>query len=395
MTYHILIADDASMNRSLIKDILSQNLDQVTFEEAINGEEVLRIVEQSQIDLIILDLVMPVMDGYETLKRLKNHPVHHDIPVIVNSAITEIKSIEETLKVGAVDYFTKPLSPNDMQIILPLKAKNALLLHEQQMTIIALNKQISDELKNANTFANIMLPHEDSFKSIELFFKYHPSLGIGGDFFDCVEIDGRVHFMIADVTGHGIAAGMASSMVKILYRKSIEKPGIQPHEILEDMNNSIFATFDFAGKDNYFVFTAFVGIIEDNMLYFANAGHPYPMLYQSRLKDFVEIKQNGFLVGMLKNVKFETDRYAIEPDDILFMYTDGLFCAGVESDFAGWKDVFSLSKRIRRVIESDPHEFLEELFYGFHMIHKSNHTDFTDDVAMMLIRLKRDGDAVS
>lgn len=395
MTYHILIADDASMNRSLIKDILSQNLDQVTFEEAINGEEVLRIVEQSQIDLIILDLVMPVMDGYEALKRLKNHPVHHDIPVIVNSAITEIKSIEETLKVGAVDYFTKPLSPNDMQIILPLKAKNALLLHEQQMTIIALNKQISDELKNANTFANIMLPHEDSFNSIELFFKYHPSLGIGGDFFDCVEIDGRVHFMIADVTGHGIAAGMASSMVKILYRKSIEKHGIQPHEILEDMNNSIFSTFDFAGKDNYLVFTAFVGIIEDNMLCFANAGHPYPMLYQSRLKDFVEIKQNGFLVGMMKNVKFETDRYAIEPDDILFMYTDGLFCAGVDSDFVGWKDVFSLSKRISTVIESDPHEFLEELFYGFHMIHKSNHTDFTDDVAMMLIRLKRDGDAVS
>ena len=168
MIYHILIADDATMNRSLIKDILSKNLYDISFEEAINGVEVLEIVARTQIDLIILDLVMPVMDGFETLKRLKSSPDFHDIPVIVNSAITEIKSIEQTLKEGAVDYFTKPLSPNDMQIILPLKAKNALKLYEQQMTIIALNRQINEELKNANTFANIMLPKEHGFDAIDL-----------------------------------------------------------------------------------------------------------------------------------------------------------------------------------------------------------------------------------
>ena len=182
MTYHILIADDATMNRSLIKDILSKNLYDISFEEAINGEEVLEIVGRTLIDLIILDLVMPIMDGFETLKRLKSNPAFHDIPVIVNSAITEIKSIEQTLKEGAVDYFTKPLSPNEMRIILPLKAKNALKLYEQQMTIIALNRQINEELKNANTFANIMLPKEQGFDAIELYMKYHPSLGIGGDF---------------------------------------------------------------------------------------------------------------------------------------------------------------------------------------------------------------------
>jgi sigma-B regulation protein RsbU (phosphoserine phosphatase) len=199
------------------------------------------------VDLIILDLVMPIMDGYETLRWLKKHPEFHDIPVIVNSAITEINSIEQTLKEGAVDYFTKPLSPNDMQIILPLKARNALMLYEQQKTIVSLNQQINEELKNANTFANILLPKEKGMKQIELYLKYHPSLGIGGDFFDCVEIENKVHFMIADVTGHGIAAGMASSMIKVLYRKMIETPDIMPHEVLEKMNQSIFDIFDFAG----------------------------------------------------------------------------------------------------------------------------------------------------
>ena len=89
---------------------------------------------------------MPVLDGYETLKKLKKSEKFHSIPVIVNSSITEIHSIEQTLKEGAIDYFTKPLSENDMNIILPLKAKNALLVYEQTHIIDDLNKHISSEL---------------------------------------------------------------------------------------------------------------------------------------------------------------------------------------------------------------------------------------------------------
>ena len=387
MRYRILIADDAAMNRILIKNILTQNLVDVAFVEAINGQEVLDIVSKEQIDLIILDLIMPVLDGYETLKKLKKSEQTKDIPVIVNSAITEIKSIEDTLNEGAVDYFTKPLSTNDMNIILPLKAKNALRMYEQNHTINELNKLIYQELMNANAFAKIMLPKADSFQSIELFTKYHPSLGIGGDLFDCVEKNGKIHFMVADVTGHGIAAGMASSMIKILYRKSIEVPDILPHKILEDMNDSIFQYFDFAGKDSYIVFTAFVGVIENNRLYYANAGHPYPLIYHNENERFTQIHQNGFLVGMMEDVSFETEQIQLNKDDFLFLYTDGLFCSGVESDFTGWSKVLSLANQLKPALTSHPEAFLEEIFYAFHMIHKANHADFTDDVAMMLIQL--------
>lgn len=391
MTYRILIADDASMNRVLIKKILAQNLEHVVFEEAVNGQEVLDIVERMPVDLVILDLIMPVMDGYETLKRLKKDPLFHDIPVIVNSAIADIKSIENTLKEGAVDYFTKPLSPNDMKIILPLKAKNALLLYEQNRTIIDLNRRINEELKNANTFANIMLPKSDEFNAVDLHIKYHPSMGIGGDFFDCAERDGRLHFIIADVTGHGIAAGMAASMVKILYRRSIEKPGILPHEILEEMNRSIFATFDFAGVHNYFAFTAFVGVIDQNTLHYANAGQPYPMIYHAATDEFEEILQDGFLVGMMEDIPYQTESLAVGPGDTIFLYTDGLFCSGDHGDFTGWTKVLQLGKRLKMALKRDPFDFLDELFYAFHMIHKANHSEFTDDVAMMLIKIKEAG----
>lgn len=388
MGYSVIVADDTAMNRLLVKKILEGSLENAQFFDAVNGEEVLAILRHTRIDLIILDLIMPVLDGYETLKRIKANPEFQDIPVLVNSGITEIKSIEQTLKEGAYDYFTKPLSQNDMNIILPLKAKNALKQYEQHRTIMDLNHQINEELKNANTFANIMLPKSGMFHLADLYTKYHPSLGIGGDYFDCVEMDNKTHFIVADVTGHGIAAGMASSMVKILYRKSIEKENALPHEILEEMNRSIFDIFDFAGQDNYFVFTAFVGIIEGTTLSFANAGQPYPLLYKKGLNRFEEINQNGFLLGMLEDVSFETQTLPMAAGDMIFLYTDGLFCSGAKMDFTGWQTVFKVANKLIPALSEDPNDFLDEIFYAFHMIHKSKETHFTDDVAMMLLKVK-------
>ncbi len=123
MDYNILIADDVEMNRRLITDVLKGKLTGVSFLQASNGQEVFSVLEKIDVDLIVLDLIMPVMDGFEVLERLKKDDKYSHIPVIVSSAITEISSIEMTLEMGAVDYFTKPLSPEDMDIILPLKAK--------------------------------------------------------------------------------------------------------------------------------------------------------------------------------------------------------------------------------------------------------------------------------
>ena len=90
---------------------------------------------------------------------------------------------------------------------------------------------------------------------------------------------------------------------------------------------------------------------------------------------------------MLEGISYETEQMQLKKDDFIFLYTDGLFSSGVSCDFCGWDKVFSLAKRLNQDLSKSPEEFLEEIFYAFHMIHKSNHTDFTDDVAMMLLRL--------
>ncbi len=383
MSYCILIADEARINRVLIKKILSQSLKDLSFAEADNGRDVLDIVQREQIDLIILDLVMPELDGYQVLKELKRLPQYHDIPIIVNSALADISAIEKTLREGAIDYFKKPLSPNDMKVILPLKARNALMLYEQNKLINELNRQVNEELKNAHTFAEIMLPRSNTLNDVALYFKYHPSMAVGGDCFDCTEIDGKTHFIIADVTGHGIAAGMASSMVKMLYRKCIEKPDIKPHQILDEMNRDIFEIFD-SSINNYFIFTAFVGIIENGQLSYANAGQPYPLIYNATTDQFKCIEQNGFLVGMMDGVVYESKTMPISRADAIFLYTDGLFCSGDVGDFTDWQKVEKLANQFKLDL-AEPDQFLEEIFYAFQVRHMAHDSNFTDDVALMLL----------
>jgi sigma-B regulation protein RsbU (phosphoserine phosphatase) len=131
-----------------------------------------------------------------------------------------------------------------------------------------------------------------------------------------------------------------------------------------------------------------VGVLDHGVLSYANAGHPYPMIYRAEHDRFVEIRQNGFLVGMLKNVRYHTENFQVDPDDMIFLYTDGLFCACEGKDFTGWDKVFTLSRQLSGILKQSPREFLEDLFYAFHMIHKTSGSDFTDDVAMMLLKVK-------
>ena len=391
MVHRIIVADDVKMNRKLIIDVLANWLPGGIFMEASNGFEVMNLLETYEnISLIMLDLVMPEMDGHDVLKKIKSDARFLHIPVIVNSAMTDKKSIRDTLEEGAIDYFMKPLSVEDREIVLPLKAKNALMMYEQNKTINDLNQVISGELKNAHDFQNIMLPKTGNLKAIDLHIKYHPSLGIGGDFFDCVMVGNKTWFMIADVTGHGIAAGMASSMIKVMFRMYVEKGNIRPSGVLARMNKWIFDTFDLKDKFSFIVFTAFIGCIEDHTLCFCNAGQPYPLLYQSTQDTVIKLDKPGSPIGMFDFAVYEQHCVTLAEGDALFLYTDGLFSSGQKSDFVNWEKVFKFSKEFRSLIKMDPELFLEEIKYYFHLQHKAADSDasFTDDVALMMLKIK-------
>ncbi|GEM_PF-3198663 len=125
----ILIVDDLKPNRSLLRDYVLALGHQST--EAINGLEALVQVKENPPDLILLDMKMPMMDGYETLDQLKSDHDFRHIPVIMVSAMDEMENVIKCIQIGAIDYLVKPFNPT----LLAARIKSALSakkLHDQE-----------------------------------------------------------------------------------------------------------------------------------------------------------------------------------------------------------------------------------------------------------------------
>ena len=108
-TSSLLIVDDNSMNRIMLARYITK-LGYVA-SMAQNGRQALEKLEAEPFDLVLLDVEMPEMDGYEVLERLKAHPRLRDIPVIMISAIEELESVVKCIELGAEDYLPKPFNP--------------------------------------------------------------------------------------------------------------------------------------------------------------------------------------------------------------------------------------------------------------------------------------------
>ncbi|HBF38659.1 MAG TPA: hypothetical protein DDW50_15240 [Firmicutes bacterium] len=224
MGYQILITDDSAVNRQLMKAILKKILPDTTFFAAGNGNQALQCIYDNDIDLVILDLIMPEKDGFETLRDLKEQTAYKEIPVIVSSALDKMENVHSALELGAMDYFIKPLTDDQIHVIVPLKVKNALKYYEQTKLLKRLNQQMKEELFVARILQRNLMVEYKSFQQAEVFGSYIHCHEIGGDFYDSIEIDNTLWFMMADVTGHGVASAMASSMLKVVFHESIRQP---------------------------------------------------------------------------------------------------------------------------------------------------------------------------
>ncbi|WP_094603065.1 Regulator of RpoS [Sporomusa silvacetica DSM 10669] len=128
MAYQILLVDDVLLNRKVVKVALS-GLPDVTFLEAADGVNALKVIHSETINLIILDLIMPgEIAGFDILREIKASVLYKHIPIIVYSAVSDTASIKQALELGAYDYLIKPLKPQELQTILPEKVKDALQL---------------------------------------------------------------------------------------------------------------------------------------------------------------------------------------------------------------------------------------------------------------------------
>lgn len=155
---HILIVDDVIDNIQVAMNILKE--DGYNFSYAKSGEDALELVKEQQIDLILLDIMMPGLDGYEVAHQLKNDPRTMDIPIIFVTAKTDVDSLEKAFKNGGVDYITKPYHAEELLA----RVKNHLELHFAKKLLQENN--LSLEIKLQKSQERILSELEETQKEI-------------------------------------------------------------------------------------------------------------------------------------------------------------------------------------------------------------------------------------
>jgi|GEM_PF-284686 len=373
----ILIADDVKFNRSLIKMCLREQ--GYNFLEAKNGYEVLEHIRSQPVDLVILDLMMPILDGFGCLIELKAVDQYASIPIIINSSLEDLGSVKKALAMGCYDYFPKSLPQGELQIILPLKVKNAIAAKVLLDQVSAQNRLLANEIQAAGRYQRFLLPRHVFAKGLSVRQSYHPQLEAGGDFFDFVPLSGdRTAFFIADVSGHGVLAAMVTALLKPLFERYIIETD-SPAQTLTRLNEDFLRLTD----DTKFV-TAFVAIYDPakQTLWYANAGHP-PPLYLRRMNQSLDIlKATGTLLGL-----FGADEWVIAeaslpimPYDRLLLVTDGVIEAtspsGTMFGFEG------LCQVVQDTADLNLDTMTRQLW---HRLEEFTETHFSDDVTFIAL----------
>ncbi|HOP28427.1 MAG TPA: fused response regulator/phosphatase [Spirochaetota bacterium] len=314
--YRILCIDDSRLNRAFIIKILTPL--NITVDEAENGIAGLEMISRNSYDLILLDIIMPEMDGFGFLKEFSRDKREQFIPVILMTGLDDLNAKIKGLSTGADDYLLKPLNEQELiaRVFSLLRLKNA------NSELFEKNMLIKKELEAAKKIQRYIIPSEFSFMDYpSVSGVYKPIEDIGGDFFDCYKIDeNRSAFVIADVTGHGIPAALTMTMAKMLF--SISAPKFRgADELMKEINRQMKSAL----LDTQYV-TAFYLIYDKNSgkLSYSNAGHTRALFYREGKNQVLALDSFGWFIGISDECEYEEKSVNVAAGDRLFIYTDGI-----------------------------------------------------------------------
>ncbi len=319
----ILIVDDTPINLGVISGALK---DSFNTKVATNGEKALAIASaEEKPDLILLDVMMPGMDGYEVCRRLKANPATQDIPVIFLTGQTGTEDETKGFEVGAVDYIHKPFSA----AIVKVRVRLHLMLREAHEQIAQQLVAINNELEMAQQIQLSILPSgTPKLGGLEIVARYIPMTSVAGDFYDFIVVDEkRVGVLIADVSGHGLPAALIASMLQVALTAQFAHAS-DPGKVLSGLNQSLCGKFQ-----RNFVTAAYVFVdLEKNSMTYAGAGHPPLLHWRSSSGKASEVSENGLVLGQFPEETYSAVSLPLEPGDRCVLYTDGVLETSSPSD---------------------------------------------------------------
>jgi len=311
----VLVVDDAPANIQVVNSILK---DTYKVRIATNGTKALELVKTApRPDLILLDVMMPGMNGYEVCSQLKTDPGTRDIPVIFLTGQTETSDETRGFEVGAVDYIHKPFSPAVVQA----RVQTHLVLRNVREQLAQQLLTIQKELETARQIQLSILPQVvPKLAGLDIAARYIPMTAVAGDFYDFIVVDDKhVGILVADVSGHGMPAALIASMLKIAFAAQTTHAA-DPAAVLHGLNLALCGKFD-----HHYVTAAYCYFdLEERTLKYAGAGHPPLISWASDRGKTSDILENGMFLGKFDFATYTAVERPLLSGDWFLMYTDGI-----------------------------------------------------------------------
>lgn len=327
---HILIVDDNPTNVIIIREILkrekytnittSSSAREMFGHLGINDEGVVNKPKINEIDLILLDMMMPEMDGIEACRIVQQYDELRDIPIIMVTAVGDSKKLAEALDAGAVDYVTKPINKVELlaRIRLALRLKHEKDWHKER------DQRIQDELKLASQVQHAVLSVPIQDLNIQIEALYKPSFELAGDLYAWYPLgEGRYGVILLDMMGHGISSSLFCMFIASVLKDTVTTY-VEPEKVIQELNRR-FNQLHIENQLVQYYFTAIYLVVDTKYkrVDYVNAGHP-PGLFFHDDGQMTKLSTTTFPVGLFDRIDAESKSFTYENDAHLVLYTDGL-----------------------------------------------------------------------
>lgn len=325
----VLIVDDNAMNVMVIQEMLKR-AGYADFRVAYSAGEMFELlnnvgsgsaVDAPRIDLILLDLMMPVMDGIEACRRLQTNALYKDIPVIIVTAIGDSRKLAEALDAGAIDFVTKPINKTELlaRMRSALKLKRELDWHKER------DSRIRQELLLARQVQESVLPEQVDLDDIRIKAYFQASEALAGDLYAWHRIsDKRWAIAVIDAMGHGISSSLVSMFIASILKEAM-RTHYSPERVLSELNRRLMGLQWENELIHYYCTGIYVTIdLELGELEYANAGHPSGFVYRTGERNPEKLYVSSPPLGMFEKIDIVTRKVALSPLDRLYLFTDGI-----------------------------------------------------------------------
>ena len=358
------MVDDSPENIDLLGNILNHDYE---IKVALSGEKALKIAgSEKSPDIILLDIMMPGMDGYEVCRRLKSDAKTQDIPVIFVTSMSEVEDETKGLEVGAVDYITKPIRSPIVQARVKshielkeareyLKNQNEILerrvdertrevldLQRVEFELRAAQEKVENELSIAAQIQRSILPSNfpafPEHSEFDLYAMMLPAREVGGDFYDFFFVDDdHLAVIIADVSDKGVPAALFTMISRTIIR-SVVRQRKSPSQVLAETNDLLCE-----GNDTGMFVTVFLAYyhLPSGHFTYSNGGHNPALSFGPNGAGKKLARKHGPALGVRSGLSYKEDIETLEPGQIIVLYTDGVTEASSPQDELFGLDRFS------------------------------------------------------